>query len=307
MRGERLMMSALKSRERASTESSPPFTAPTGSGAQALAQTSRTDSCGVRSRLYTVEHGARGPLLVFLPGIGGTTRYWTPRVLPLARDHRLLIVDLLGFGRSPKPWTRYTVDRHLRDLRATLGHRGPFTLAGHSFGAILAVAYAAAHPDQVRQLVLVSLPFFGSESAARSHFRNGHSVERWMMWNLLFASLACVATRRVLRRWLPGLLPDMPREVVEDLVEHTWRSFTSSVWEGIYRYDLQAAADRLPTELGVLCLHGQVDPTAPLGGVRSLRMRYPAWSLSVLGGADHHPLLRDPAWCRAWIRRAVAA
>ena len=244
---------------------------------------------------------------MFLPGVGGTTRYWTPRVSSLARDHKLVVVDLLGFGRSPKPWTRYTVDRHLRELDATLGHRGPLTLVGHSFGAILAVAYAAAHPDQVHRLVLVSLPFFGSESAARRHFRNSRSVEHWVMRNMLFAALACMASRRVLRRALPRFLPDMPREVVEDLVEHTWRAFTSTVWEGIYRYDLQTAADRLPPDLRVLCLHGEADSTAPLAGVRALRMRYSAWSLSVLGGADHHPLLRDPAWCRAWIRRAVAA
>jgi pimeloyl-ACP methyl ester carboxylesterase len=178
---------------------------------------------------------------------------------------------------------------------------------GHSFGAILAVAYAAAHPDQVRRLVLVSLPFFGGESAARRHFQNSRSVEHWVLRNMLFAALACVASRWALRRALPPVLGDMPREVVEDLVQHTWRSFTSTMWEGIYRYDLRATADRLPPDLRVLCLHGESDPTAPLEGVRSLRMRYPTWSLSVLGDADHHPLLRDPAWCRAWIRRAVTA
>ena len=48
--------------------------------------------------------GSRGSTLAFLPGVGGTTRYWETRVAPLAQEHRLRLIDLLGFGKSPKPW-----------------------------------------------------------------------------------------------------------------------------------------------------------------------------------------------------------
>jgi len=75
--------------------------------------------------LYHKELGTSGPLLVFLPGVGGTTRYWENRVVPLAENHRLMLVDLLGYGRSPKPWTRYTVERHVAELHRVLGGRGP--------------------------------------------------------------------------------------------------------------------------------------------------------------------------------------
>jgi pimeloyl-ACP methyl ester carboxylesterase len=55
--------------------------------------------------LFTDAVGAGGPTVVFLHGLGATTRYWGPRVTPLAARARLVLVDLLGFGRSPKPWT----------------------------------------------------------------------------------------------------------------------------------------------------------------------------------------------------------
>jgi len=255
--------------------------------------------------LHTEELGEGGPMLVFLHGIAGTTRYWMPRIWPLAADHRIVAVDLLGYGRSPRPWIRYTVDRQIEELHRTIGKRGPVTLVGHSYGAILAVAYAAAHPAQVRRLVLVSLPFFESESAARSHFAGRPSPEGWVFRNLLFAVFACLVTRRLLRRLLPRVLTNMPREVVEDLVAHTWRSFTSTLWEGVYRYDLQPALDQLPPDLPVLCLHGDGDDTAPLAGVLTLRSQRPTWAFSILQGADHHPLLREPALCRAAIRRFV--
>ena len=255
--------------------------------------------------LHHEEAGAGEGCIAFLPGIAGTTRYWAPRVAPLGRTHRLLFVDLLGYGRSPKPWTRYTVERHVQELQRVLQSRPPLTLVGHSFGAIVALAFAARHPAQVRGLVLIGLPYFGSEEGALRYFRNSRSADRYVMTNM--AAIACVMTRRVLRWLLPFVLRDMPREVVEDLVLHTWRSYTSSVWDGMYRHDLYGDAARIDPRLPVLCLHGERDTTAPLSGVRRLVAAFPHWGLRVLPGCDHHPLLRDPAWCLQAIASVTAA
>jgi pimeloyl-ACP methyl ester carboxylesterase len=246
--------------------------------------------------LYHVEFGLRGPTLVFLPGVGGTTRYWASRIAPLAVSHRLVLVDLLGFGRSPKPWTTYTIERHVTELHRVLANRGPVTLVGHSFGALAAVAYAARHPEQVGALILLSLPNFGGEERAMDYFRARPTADRWLMTNVVLASVACIVTRRLMRRLLPRLAPDMPREILEDYVLHTWRSATSTMWEGVYRYDLTDDTAALPDTLPVLLLHGEHDTTAPLEGVARLQDAYPGWTLRVLLDGDHHPLLRDPEW-----------
>ncbi|MBC7670944.1 MAG: alpha/beta fold hydrolase [Polaromonas sp.] len=70
--------------------------------------------------LYTRALGVNGPRLVFVPGIGATTRYWALVVGALANRVRVFRVDLLGFGRSPKPWVTYSVDRHIADLHGML-------------------------------------------------------------------------------------------------------------------------------------------------------------------------------------------
>lgn len=254
-----------------------------------------------RPPLHTRELGTRGATLVFLPGVGGTTRYWESRVAPLAGDHRLLLVDLLGFGKSPKPWLRYTVERHVAELHRVLGEREACTLVGHSFGAVAAVAYAARHPERVQGLVLIGLPNFGNQARAIAYYRRRGGPDRWLMTNAILAAVTCFATRRILRRLLPRLLPDLPREVTEDLVEHTWLSSTSTIWDGIYRHDVALDADRLPPELPVLCLHGDRDTTAPLENVQRLARGRPRWTVRVLPGLDHHPLLRDPAGCLAAI------
>lgn len=257
--------------------------------------------------LFHRQLGYSGPLVAFLPGLGLTTRYWESRVSPLASSHRLLLVDLLGFGQSPKPWTRYTVDAHIDALHGVLGNAGPVTLVGHSAGAILAVAYAARYPADVRGLVLFGLPRFHGEEEARRLLRGRSTLDRWVLNNIVFASIACVLTRRVTRRLLPTLLPGLPREVVEDYVQHTWRSATSTVREVVYRHDVDQDAGRLSPALPVLLLHGTQDRTAPIDGARELVRRHPGWRLREFAGGDHNLLLRDPEWCVAEMRRFLHA
>ena len=95
------------------------------------------------------------------------------------------------------------------------------------------------------------------------YFRNSRPANRYVMTNIAFAAVACMMTRWVLRALLPYVLRDMPRDVVEDLTQHTWRSYTSSVWDGIYRHDLLSDSENLNPDCPVLLLHGELDKTAP--------------------------------------------
>lgn len=241
--------------------------------------------------LYVAESGMGDSTLVFLPGMGGTTRYWQGRVTKLEQDFRVLLVDLLGFGESPKPATQYTVKRHVDALHRTLSPTAPFTLVGHSMGAVLSVAYAVRYPEQVERLILIGLPYFGNREQTYWHFRNGTFFDRWFLTNVTMAAAACMATRRVFGRVLPYLLPDIPRDVAEDLVKHTWRSFTSSLWEVIYNENLQEDVAQLGNDIPVFCIHGDGDQTAPLSGVLLVADGRPNWQVQVLAGGDHHPWL----------------
>lgn len=204
-----------------------------------------------RRPLYTERLGDAGPVLVFLPGLGLTTLAWRPVAAPLAARVRAVLVDLLGFGRSPKPWTTYSVARHLAELHrviAPLAAGGRVTLVGHSIGARLAVAYAAAHPAAVERLVLVSLPYFGGEERAKRFLRQRGG---WVWTHMVPFGLACLLGRRLFGWALPLILRDLPRDVVEGLKQMTWRSSTSTMWEGIYRHDLAADVARVPAHVPV--------------------------------------------------------
>ena len=239
-----------------------------------------------------------GPTLVFIPGLSGTTRYWQGRLGALEKNHRVLLMDPLGFGDSPKPWSRYTVDRHVDALYQTLKNEKRFVLIGHSMGTLLSIAYAARHPEQVERLVLVSVPFFGGNAKVARRFFNSQPIPLgWFFSNMLLAAVICMITRRVFGRLMPYFRRDLPREVAADIVKHSWRSFTSSFWEVICNYDAKRDADALG-DLPVLCIHGDQDETAPLLGALVLAAARPSWQVHILNGVDHQPWLRSPQVCQ---------
>jgi len=82
-----------------------------------------------------------------------------PDLQPLARSRTIVLYDQRGSGRSEivKDPARLTAAHHVRDLEAVRVHLGlqRFALIGESWGAGLAVLYAAAHPEQVERLLLI--------------------------------------------------------------------------------------------------------------------------------------------------------
>lgn len=252
---------------------------------------------GTVPELFHRQLGTEGPAVVFLPGLAASTRYWESRIAPLADDHRVVLVDLLGFGQSPKPWATYSVERQVTELHRVLVHVGPFTLVGHSLGALLAIAYAARYPRAVTGLALFGLPCFASAAEAKRSLRGRSALDRWALSNLLMVAIVCMFSRHVMRPLLPRLLSNLPPEIVEDYLLHTWLSATSTILEVIYRYDPRVDIDRLSTDMPVALLHGEHDSTAPIESVRELVRQYPDWRLDVLPEGDHNVLLNDPEWC----------
>jgi pimeloyl-ACP methyl ester carboxylesterase len=256
-------------------------------------------------RLHLIELGNNDNRVVFLHGLGGTHRYWTSGPQPpLFPAYRTVLVDLLGFGDSPRPWCRYTIDRHLEALHRSLKGHGPMTLVGHSLGAILAVAYAARYPQAVERLLLISLPYFANKDAADHWFRR--MPGGWIFTNMAATALACVLTRRVVGHVLPYVLCDLPRPIAEDLVKHNVMSSTTSLWEVLYRHDLVPDVAALPSDVPVHCIHGTADETAPADGLRVLAAGRANWRPLFLDGIDHHPWLRRPHFCHHALGCALA-
>jgi proline iminopeptidase len=100
------------------------------------------------------------PLFIVHGGPGASHEYFLPYLLPLARNHKLVFIDERGSGQSEKlaDPTGYTVEAMVEDLetvRRELG-LGKIDLLGHSFGGVLAQAYALKYQQNLDHLVLCS-------------------------------------------------------------------------------------------------------------------------------------------------------
>lgn len=116
------------------------------------------DAHGVMIYYTTIGRGA--PLLIVHGGPGASHDYFLPYLLPLARTNKLIFIDERGSGRSEKleDVKQYTVEKMADDVEAVrveLG-LGKISLLGHSYGGVLAQAYALKYSEHLSHLVLAS-------------------------------------------------------------------------------------------------------------------------------------------------------
>lgn len=238
--------------------------------------------------------GSADPI-VFLHGLGGSSRYWTCKLDEARLENHSIFVDLLGFGDSPQPWCQYTAERHLSALSSALRPYGAVTLVGHSLGAALALMYAALYPERVKAIVLISLPYFQSQMLAYEWLRKTSSG--WLFTNRLSAGLTNIVARRTASWMVPKLGTNYPEEVIEDIAKHHVMSSVTSLWNVIYSRDLRLDAEKIPPNKPVLCIHSVDDNTAPFAAVEALAHDFPGWRLWGLQDAQHHPWLWNAKAC----------
>lgn len=209
---------------------------------------------------------------VFLPGVMLHARSWAP-----VRAHlngASVALDPPGMGLSAPSPGAADPDQWL--AAALAGARGPQTLVAHSLGTAFAVRYAAAHPERVERLVLVS-PFF-AQARPRWPYR-----QAWLMAPLFrFGPSSAL---------LDALAGDSPttRDALTFLrrpsvARHTarWLAWASSP---VVRSDLRATLAEL--DCPVTLVVGEDDPL--------LHELPPAVEVVVVPGAGHYPQLTHPA------------
>lgn len=115
--------------------------------------------------------GAGQPAVIMLHGILGSHHYWDGVVTQLGKHHKLILIDLLGFGESPKPDIKYSVIQHLRKIEDVIEKIQPekdkAVIVGHSMGAFLALNYAIAFPNRVKKIILINAPMNTDEESLK--------------------------------------------------------------------------------------------------------------------------------------------
>lgn len=107
--------------------------------------------------------------VVFIHGLGNSAESWRGVAAQLPKDVRVIAIDMLGFGKSPKPkWVTYNITVQAKAVAHTLLGLGLLQrpiVVGHSMGSLVAIELARRHPLVLKQLVLCSPPLYKVNSS----------------------------------------------------------------------------------------------------------------------------------------------
>ncbi|HEX9639422.1 MAG TPA: alpha/beta hydrolase [Acidobacteriota bacterium] len=245
-------------------------------------------------------HGTSGPQVIVLHGGPGAPGSAAPLARGLADRFRVLEPWQRGSGGVP-----LTVERHVEDLRVLIGDleaAAPPALVGWSWGAMLALAYAAAHPTQTGPIALVGCGTFDRTARGRLHERLEERMDDELRRRLAHLAEEEVDPERLLMRRFELTRPLYafdPIDTDEDAgdverwdarsFEETWNDMVRLQDQGVYPAAFRAIHSPL------LMLHGAYDPHPGALIRRSL--------------APHLPQLEYKEWERCghcpWAERAV--
>ena len=167
------------------------------------------DSDGVQ--IAWEEHGS-GPDLVLVHGLGYARWGWEPLVPLLSRHLRVIAFDNRGVGASDVPPGPYTAGTMMRDVVAVLDAAGVERahVVGTSLGGMIAQEFAAAHPERVDRLVLMSTTPGGPDA-----YPMPDTTVR------LLAEAAAMQPADALRAFVENALGTSPdSEIVERILHH---------------------------------------------------------------------------------------
>ncbi len=131
-------------------------------------------------RLHYLEYGRGEPALVIVPGITSPAITWEFVAEALARDRRVLTLDVRGRGLSDKPPSGYGLLEYSQDLAGFIqgvALERPLVL-GHSMGARIAAALGATFPGAARALIVVDPPRSRGRDVRRTRFRSRATSRR---------------------------------------------------------------------------------------------------------------------------------
>jgi pimeloyl-ACP methyl ester carboxylesterase len=121
-----------------------------------------------------------GPPLLFVHGLSGSWPNWLEQLPVFAADHRVVAVDLPGFGHSPMPARAISIAGYARVLDALLSLLDISSAAviGNSMGGFISGELAIACPERVERLVLVSSAGISTHADPRPE-RALHTTQRF--------------------------------------------------------------------------------------------------------------------------------
>ena len=221
--------------------------------------------------IHSLESGEEGRVLLLLHGLAGSSRWWSRNIDDLGAHRRVIIPDLVGYGRSPLVGRVPTMPASADVLAAWMDAMAldRVDIAGHSMGGQVATHFAARHPDRLDRLVLVDAA--GIPRAITPGNVARFALEIAPLW-----------------RWGdPTFLPV--------IVGDAWTAGPRTLLRSIAHILRDDVRPLLPLiKAPTLIIWGEHDNWVPVAHALEFRHGIPGSSLVVVRGAAHMPMVDRP-------------
>jgi pimeloyl-ACP methyl ester carboxylesterase len=230
-----------------------------------------------------------GPAVVMIHGYGASLDLWRPVQDALAAHHRVIAVDLKGFGWSSRPPGDYSPEAEAQLVWGLLDQLAvdQVSIVGHSWGSSVSLAMALAHPERVRRIALYAAYVFDAQKPA---------FFRWAGLDGIGEVLFALNYRANVEERI-GLAYHDPRFITQARVDHVVAELGRP---GTTAAALAAARDHELSRLEAryreiaqptLLLWGDDDLVTPLSFGQRLANLLPDATLKVYAACGHIPMV----------------
>jgi pimeloyl-ACP methyl ester carboxylesterase len=253
--------------------------------------------------LEVVERGPKtGAPIVLIHCFTCAMNYWNGMIPRLAREHRVIAVDLLGHGGSEKPSSGYSVESQAEVVAEALGELGvrDAEVVGHSLGGPVAIALAEQSPRLVNRLVAI-------DSIPDTSYGDVGFVGELPFKPVIGQALWRIKPDFSIRDGLgvafaPGF--PVPDAFVEDVKRLTYSAYTGS-HDAFDDYTGEKSLPERAAAIGkpLLAIMGAEEQIAsdPRESLAAYREAYPEAQTKLIAGAGHSPNVEKPALTAALV------
>lgn len=251
--------------------------------------------------LYVDETGS-GPPVVMWPSLFCDGTSLRPQAEELARDHRVLVVDPPGHGRTPAPPARFRLEDTAIALSELMDacHAPSAIIVGNAWGGMVATQLAITQPERIVALILMNCPFHEWAGITRLKLRMTH----WL--------LVTLGPRRMANTIFATMVTPETRAATPDRYLEVQRAMRSAEHVGFARCAASAMFDRpqLRPSLSLvraptLVLAGDRDPLYPVVEARAEAALIPGACFEIVEGTAHLSGWESPESVNALIRSFV--
>jgi len=255
----------------------------------ALAETSVPSADGVP--IHYVAEGS-GPAVVLSHCLDCNLHYWDVVAVDLARDHRVVRLDLAGDGRSGSGRQTWTVDGFADDILAVVNAAGvdEFTLVGHSISGTIALDVASKLGERVAGVVPV-------DSVLDAELRLPAEARIKVLEQIR------TDYRNFIDQQLPNLLPKNPEPKLVARVRGDALAAApdrvAGILEAIWSYREDLTLDHLA--MPIVAIDSDLRPLA----LERNRAHAPQFDARILRGTSHWLMLDEPTQFASTLRDVI--